>query len=445
MKLINKLFRRIIVKNNHKLVEKLNEEINPYYGINFLKPIKCDVIDDSFEKDIITLKFSVIIPVKNEEKSIVEYIRSISNQTALPDEVIFVDHNSTDKTVEIIQKIAKHIPLEMKVISCKESQQFKTTHRATLAGNRNLGVSKARNEFILFTDCGNVLPKNYFRSLIGPINKNQSIDLVGGIYKTQSKTLDKILTFNWDYVDWNSFLPACRGQVIKKSLYIKCGGQPEWVTYAAEDAFYDFNYRKESQYWVFNKNALITWIAPKDNNEIKEKFFAYGIGDGETGLGNSWFNSNTLKSVSDNICEKAKYLGFLLGKNNRSTIDKCRGIKGIAFVFVKNPIVLSQNSIEIVKTCIANKQRTICIICDPEFSKISEKYIDVDFSLLEMYSWSKFKIEEFIRIYAKTFLHNNISFFVDEKNISEFTIHCMTETKNIIESLNKEIDINNDN
>jgi glycosyltransferase involved in cell wall biosynthesis len=47
------------------------------------------------------LTLSIVIPAFNEEKHLRACLDAIAKQTSLPDEVIVVDNNSTDKTVEI--------------------------------------------------------------------------------------------------------------------------------------------------------------------------------------------------------------------------------------------------------------------------------------------------------------------------------------------------------
>jgi glycosyltransferase involved in cell wall biosynthesis len=51
-----------------------------------------------------TLTLSLVIPAFNEEEQIVGCLRSIASQIEKPDEVIVVDNNSTDRTVELIQE-----------------------------------------------------------------------------------------------------------------------------------------------------------------------------------------------------------------------------------------------------------------------------------------------------------------------------------------------------
>ena len=49
------------------------------------------------------MKVSVIIPIYNEEKVILNCLKSLSKQTLADFEIIFVDDGSTDSTLSILQ------------------------------------------------------------------------------------------------------------------------------------------------------------------------------------------------------------------------------------------------------------------------------------------------------------------------------------------------------
>lgn len=50
------------------------------------------------------LTLTIVIPAYNEEDQIEQCLEAIARQSEMPDEVIVVDNNSTDRTVEIVQK-----------------------------------------------------------------------------------------------------------------------------------------------------------------------------------------------------------------------------------------------------------------------------------------------------------------------------------------------------
>ncbi|MBV6627425.1 MAG: glycosyltransferase [Rivularia sp. (in: Bacteria)] len=86
------------------------------------------------------MSISVVIPVFNGETTIGETINSICNQTFQDIEIIIINDGSTDKTLEIINKIADS---RIKVFSYPN---------AGLSASRNRGISQAQGEYISFID-----------------------------------------------------------------------------------------------------------------------------------------------------------------------------------------------------------------------------------------------------------------------------------------------------
>lgn len=109
---------------------------------------------------------SLVIPVYNEEKYIEKCLESVFKQTILPNEVIIVDNNSTDKTIEI----AKRFPVKI----IKESKQG-------LSFARNTGFDKSKYELIARTDADAILPKNWVKKIINNFKKNK-IDALSGSF-----------------------------------------------------------------------------------------------------------------------------------------------------------------------------------------------------------------------------------------------------------------------
>lgn len=92
------------------------------------------------------MKVSVVIPAYNEEKHIGKCLESIVSQTEKPDEIIIVDNNCTDKTVEIAGKFGTRI-----VKGKKQGMIYA----------RNAGFNAAKYEIIARTDADVILPKDW--------------------------------------------------------------------------------------------------------------------------------------------------------------------------------------------------------------------------------------------------------------------------------------------
>lgn len=110
------------------------------------------------------LKVSVVIPAYNEERYIRRCLESFGRQEVLPDEIIIVDNNCTDKTREI----CKEFPV--KVIS--ERQQG-------MIFARNSGFNSAKYKIIARTDADAILPKDWIKKIKQNFSAN-NIDALGG-------------------------------------------------------------------------------------------------------------------------------------------------------------------------------------------------------------------------------------------------------------------------
>ncbi len=95
------------------------------------------------------LKLSIIIPAYNEEIHIAECLDAIAAQTVRPDEVLLVDNNCTDKTVEIASEHSF-----VKII--QEPKQG-------LIAARNAGFNAAKGDILGRIDADTVLDKNWVK------------------------------------------------------------------------------------------------------------------------------------------------------------------------------------------------------------------------------------------------------------------------------------------
>lgn len=107
-------------------------------------------------------KFSIIIPVYNVEKYIGKCLNSVFNQTEKDFEVIVVDDGSKDKSMEIVKKY--------------DVQIIKTKH-VSVSEARNLGVKKAKGEYLIFLDSDDFWDKDLLKEISKSIKTNNP-DLV---------------------------------------------------------------------------------------------------------------------------------------------------------------------------------------------------------------------------------------------------------------------------
>ncbi len=114
------------------------------------------------------LTLSIVIPVFNEEVHLKACLDSIAAQTIAPDEVIVVDNNSTDSTVEI----AKNYPF---VIVISEKKQG-------VLHVRNRGFDAVKNDIIARIDADNVLVSTWVRRVKELFSEDDVSAVTGPMY-----------------------------------------------------------------------------------------------------------------------------------------------------------------------------------------------------------------------------------------------------------------------
>lgn len=114
-------------------------------------------------------KLSVIVPVYNGEKYLEKTLDSLVEQTTEDFEVIIADDGSTDSSADIIKRY------------CDEYVDFfciKLAHSGVYAA-RNAAIERARGEYLLFLDCGDMLTFDSIEKLL-ECGKKDSLDIVLG-------------------------------------------------------------------------------------------------------------------------------------------------------------------------------------------------------------------------------------------------------------------------
>ena len=417
------VLRRIVRKFN-----RLDLGIrSPYDGLTYLKPISCTALDKSYESLTKCIDFSVVIPVKNESESIEHFLESLGKQTLQAKEILFVD-DSTDETGSIIERFSSECNLPVRLLHSKNSPQSLSGRKSTLAGDRNYAVVESTTDIIVFTDAGTRLEEDFFSNIVGPFCEDEELEFVGGIYDAQSPDLTATLVYDWETIDWNVFLPSCRSLAIKKSLFYRAQGLPEFLSFAGEDSYFDIACRRVSSRWVFNKKALVHWTAPETQRDRWKKYYTYGVGDGENGAGDfhyykQFIHLQRFGRVSiDAMCDDtvfAAFNGYLAGRLRRGLLDKYRNMSELVVLCVERPLFCSPSSLALLKQLTDNNHRVICVIAEngmpcPE----KATYIDADISKFELYFVNDFRMDDILSRYGFSELFFKMKFVTDPDNVS---------------------------
>ena len=365
---------------------------NPYEYIRLLKNIPVVVTSSLYTSENIKVSFSVACTIFNESKDILNFLKSVERQTLKPNEIVFVDGGSSDNTLEKLEHFIGHSNLNIRLIS---------KPGYNIPKGRNEAIINCRNEIIVLVDAGTRLHKDYFKNLIYTHIESPEGDLVGGIYQPMEKSeFSSRFIPDWNKVDWKFFLPSTRSLLIKKSLALSAGLYPEYLQ-TGDDTLFDINYRRISTKWIFNRNAIVYWDCPHSRSQSKTLAYNYGYGQGRNGLGDfTYYPYNKNDHNNDSF-----YHGFLEGREDRAKLEIfSRNIKGLVIVFASLPINDNSEFVKLllVKYLISQNYKVVYVSC---FSRIHpdsySKFLDLDYTLLELYEINTFDIANLLNRYAK--------------------------------------------
>lgn len=221
-------------------------------------------------------KISLVIPVKDEALSIKRLLISISAQTRLTDEVIFIDAGSTDKTADIIRDYRDdRFKIKVNYIG------------AAFPGTaRNAGVKEARYDAIAFTDGGIELDGEWLKELSLVMKNDPSVDVVYGSYLPRTDTLFKeclAIVIVPPARKRSNFIAS---SLLKKTVWQDAGGFPDFR--AAEDRIF-MNRIKERGFKIkYNSKAVVIWDIPSNIVKVFNRFYSYSFHDLRAGVAKDW-------------------------------------------------------------------------------------------------------------------------------------------------------------
>lgn|SRR5690554_1880141 len=194
-------------------------------------------------------KISVVIPFRNEEKNIPNLIHALKNQNLKKQEfeIIWVDDNSTDNSIEVIEK--RRGNLKIKLLKLKEKEGKKEALKK--------GILASENNLIITTDADTMPNEKWLKTMQEYFEKGNPDLLLGPVEIKGNKTLFSSL----QQIEFAALLASTQGCVALNKAIIANG---------ANLAF------KKETYLQFNRQDLAFTEASGDDvfflHAIKRKY-----------------------------------------------------------------------------------------------------------------------------------------------------------------------------
>lgn len=194
---------------------------------------------------------SIIIPTYNRREELCQCIESLLIQDYSPMEIIVVDDSSTDDTIEYLRTRYESVA----VIS--NSRRHGPSHA------RNLGIIKARGEYLLFLDSDVVMPdQGLIGRMVDLLEQDTSIGEIGGEIPVYLGIKDAARGKFRDYFGKNkdvyslkndqvcpnpkecTYLATCNC-MIRTTIAKSVGGFDPYYVFGGEDADFGYAIQKE--------------------------------------------------------------------------------------------------------------------------------------------------------------------------------------------------------
>jgi len=124
---------------------------------------------------------SIVIPFYNAEKFIKETINSVLNQTYNNIEILLINDGSTDNSLNIVNSLKDD---RIKIINKNNSG---------VSSARNLGLSLAKGDYILFLDADDVLENDFLEKMVEKLENNKNAVFCTSLVYEMNEDLTKIL------------------------------------------------------------------------------------------------------------------------------------------------------------------------------------------------------------------------------------------------------------
>jgi glycosyltransferase involved in cell wall biosynthesis len=123
--------------------------------------------------------FYIVIPSHNEEDFIALTLQSLIEQTVLPNKIVVVNDNSTDKTAAIVLEFAAKYSFISLVNKTSDAIHLPGS-KVIQAFQKGLETLDSDYDFIVKADADLIFPTNYFETIIKHFKSDEKIGMVGG-------------------------------------------------------------------------------------------------------------------------------------------------------------------------------------------------------------------------------------------------------------------------
>jgi len=222
-------------------------------------------------------RVSVVVPVRNEEKSLARLVESLLGQSHKPDEIVLVDGGSVDNTVRIAKN---YVQRGVRVLEIGPAYPGR---------GRNEGIKAARNDWIALIDAGCVANKEWLENLVLAMS-DKDAEIVFGLFTPRIEN-------EWDVAQALAFVGPFSGDgcrpwftascLLHRSVWEEVGGFPEHLR-AAEDLVFFERIRSAGVMVARCAKADVRWSLARNIGGVFRRLRLYSAHHLAAGMWRTW-------------------------------------------------------------------------------------------------------------------------------------------------------------
>lgn len=219
---------------------------------------------------------AVVTTVLNERDSIEMLLGALLAQTRAPDEIVVVDGGSSDGTIDLLKALAVAHP----------SVRVFVQPGVNIARGRNVGIHHACSSIIAVTDGGCLPEADWLQELVRPLLIEPEFGAVTGTRRIVSanpfELYAGLLSTSGNASAEKDRVFHGRNSAFRKSIWLACGGYPEWL-YTAEDTLFAQRAKAIGCRVALATRAVVDWRPRPNLRKLAKQYFLYGRGTGRIG------------------------------------------------------------------------------------------------------------------------------------------------------------------
>jgi GT2 family glycosyltransferase len=281
---------------------------------------------------------SIIIPVYNGEHHLNELIENLVNQTYKKIEIITVDNNSTDNSLELLKVLSKEKTF-LRIFSNKKNEGY--------CGGCNKGIENAYGEFLLFLSQDRIMNNDWIEKIVDEINKNEKTGCVIGKVEREGASSPE---YGHSYDVYGAVL--INGSPVESNLFF--GGGTVLIRKKILDEIGGF----DPEFFIYQEDVDICWRIRLSGNKIKivENAICQNKGGG---ISDTFYDSDKFQIKFDSELVNVPIYKFYYSQKNRiRTMLKNYSMKNI---WKRIPISIGMIFLRGIFMSVKNKNKSYVI------------------------------------------------------------------------------------